>query len=56
MGISKKTHIVKNINDSSFKLENANSIKNIINIGKPIYKSATSIYFPNVFFKLFIVI
>ena len=56
MGINKNIHIVRNINDTNFKLVNAKSIKNIINIGKPIYKSFISIYFPNVFFRLFIVI
>ena len=48
--------IVKNIKDSILNGVHENIIKNINNIGNPIYKSVNSTNLPNVLFKLFIVI
>ena len=56
IGIIRKTHIVKKINAAILNFVNENTIRNINNDGKPTYKSCISMYFPNVFFTLRIVI
>ena len=55
-GIIKNIPTVKIINANVLVESNENNVRNKNNIGKPIYKSFISIYFPKDFFILLIVI